>query len=142
MDSWKRIPGRMTPEEMDFAFVSGEINRLDRDYPDYSMLRDAMGHIRQLAGRVDLKNMKPMNELSSTQYCLANAGREYIVYYPHFTEKATINLSDAEGELEMEWFIPSLNRTVKAPAPVKGGYFRVIEAPTSMDAVLYLRKRE
>lgn len=142
MDSWKRIPGRMTPEEMDFAFVSGEINRLDRDYPDYSMLRDAMGHIRQLAGRVDLKNMKPMNELSSTQYCLANPGREYIVYYPHFTEKATINLSDAEGELEMEWFIPSLNRTVKAPAPVKGEYFRVIEAPTSMDAVLYLRKRE
>lgn len=139
MDSWKRIPGKMTPQEMDFAFVSGEIIRLDRDYPDYAMLRDAMGHIVSLSRRADLKNMKPRNALSSTQYCLAHPGKEYIVYYPHFTEKATINLSEVEGELEMEWFIPSLNRTIKAPATIQGGYFRVIEAPTSMDAVLYLK---
>ena len=140
MDSWKRIPGRMTPKEMDFAFVTGDIVKLDRDYPDYAMLRDHMGYINDLARRIDLKNMKPRSDLSTTHYCLANPGEEYVIYYPHFTERATINLSDVKGELEIEWFIPSINRTIKAPGKVEGGYFRAIEAPTSMDAVLYLKR--
>lgn len=141
MDSWKKIPGKMTPKEMDFAFVTGEINRLDRYYPDYEMLRDNMGYIHDLAVRIDLKSMKPRGDLSTTHYCLANPGQEYVVYYPHFTERATVDLSEVKGQLDIEWFIPSLNKTVKAPAPIDGGYFRVIEAPTSMDAVLYLKKR-
>lgn len=141
MDSWKRIPGRMTPKEMDFAFVTGEITRLDRYYPDYETLRDNMGYINDLARRVDLIHMKPRGDLSTTNYCLANPGKEYLIYFPHFTEKATINLSDVTGELRIEWFIPSLNKTVKAPKPIEGGYFSVIEAPTSMDAILYLKKQ-
>lgn len=140
MDSWKRIPGKMTPKEMDFAFVTGEISRLDRNYPDYEALRDNMGYMNDWAKRVDLKNMKPRADLSTTKFCLANPGKEYLVYYPHFTEKATINLSDVDGEVEIEWFIPSVNKTIKAPATIKGGYFSVIEAPTSMDAILYLKK--
>ncbi len=141
MDSWKPIPGKMTTQEMDWAFVTGEIIRLDRDFPDYAALRDNMGYINNLAKRVDLKNMKPRADMTTTRFCLANPGKEYIVYYPHFTITATIDLSDVEGELEIEWFIPSINRTVKAPATIKGGYFNVIEAPTSMDAVLYLKKK-
>lgn len=100
-----------------------------------------MGYINELAKMVDLTNMKPRGDLSTTNYCLANLSREYIVYYPHFKEKATINLSDVKGELEIEWFIPSMNKTVNAPATIKGAYFNVIEAPTSMDAVLYLQKK-
>lgn len=126
---------------MDWAFVTGGINRVERDYPDYEVLRDNMGYINTLAKRADLINMQPRADLSTTQYCLANPGQEYIVYYPYFTEKATINLSDVKGELTIEWFIPSMNKTIKAPLTIKGGYFNVIEAPTSMDAVLYLKKK-
>lgn len=140
MDSWKRIPGKMTPEEVDFAFVTGDINRLDRDYPDYPPLRDNLGYINQFARRVDLKNMKPRPDLSTTRFCLANPGRGYLIYFPSLT-KATINLSDVKGEVDMEWFIPSLNRTVKGVTPLKGGYFAVVEPPASVDAVLYLKKR-
>lgn len=141
MDSWKPIPGKMTTKDMDWAFVTGEIIRLDKDFPDYGALRDNMGYINTLAKRVDLTNMKPMADLTTTGYCLANPGKEYLVYYPHFTTTATVNLSDVEGELSIEWFIPSMNRTIKAPATIKGGYFNAIEAPTTMDAVLYLKKK-
>jgi hypothetical protein len=141
MDSWKRIPGKMTPEEMDFAFVTGGILKLDRDYPDYPLLRDNMGYINELAKRVDLKNMTPRGDLTTTRYCLANPGHEYLIYFP--TEgKATVDLSAVSGELDIEWFIPVLNRTVKGPIPLKGGYFSVIESPTALDAVLYLKRRE
>jgi len=85
--------------------------------------------------------MKPRADITSTRYCLANPGKEYLVYYPHFTTTATIDLSDVDGELSIEWFIPSLNQLVKAPATIKGGYFVAIEAPTSMDAVLYLKAK-
>lgn len=141
MDSWKRIPGKMIPAEMDFAFVTGDINRLDRQYPDYPPLRDNMGYINDLARRVDLKNMKPRADLTTTRYCLARPGYEYLVYFPHFTPKATIDLSAVTGELDMEWFIPSMNRIVKGVTPLKGGYFRSVEPPTAVDAVLYLKKR-
>ncbi|MFT3945837.1 MAG: DUF6298 domain-containing protein [Agriterribacter sp.] len=141
MDSWKPIPGKMTTKEMDWAFVTGEIIRVDKDFPDYAPLRDNMGYINDLAKRVDLKNMKPRSDLTTTRFCLANPGKEYIVYYPHFTIMATVDLSAVDGELSVEWFIPSINRTIKAPATIKGGYFNAIEAPTSMDAVLYLKKK-
>mgnify|MGYP000860332931 CR=1 FL=1 len=141
MDTWKPLPGKMTTKEMDWAFTTGEIIRLDKNFPDYGPLRDNMGYINTIAKRVDLKNMKPRADITSTRYCLANPGKEYLVYYPHFTTTATIDLSDVDGELSIEWFIPSLNQLVKAPATIKGGYFVAIEAPTSMDAVLYLKAK-
>ncbi|MCB0688392.1 MAG: DUF4038 domain-containing protein, partial [Saprospiraceae bacterium] len=137
MDSWKRIPGKMKLPEMDWAFVTGGINRLDRDYPDYEPLRDNMGYINRFAKQVDLKNMKPHADLSTTRYCLANPGQEYLIYFPPFS-KGTVNLSDVSGDLDIVWFIPSLNKTVKGVTTLKGGYFAVIEPPVSTDAILYL----
>lgn len=141
MDSWKPIPGKMTTKEMDWAFATGEIIRLDKDYPDYAALRDNMGYINDWAKRIDLTHMKPRTDLTTTKYCLANPGKEYLVYYPHFTTTATVDLSEVDGDMSIEWFIPSMNKTVKAPGTIKGGYFKVIEAPTAMDAVLYLKKK-
>jgi hypothetical protein len=45
-------------------------------------LRLAMGKMRSLTEQVDLSRMVPRNELSSTGYCLANEGFDYIVYQP------------------------------------------------------------
>lgn len=141
MDSWKPLTGELTNEEMDWAFVTGRISKVDKDFPDYEPLRDNMGYINNWAKRVDLKNMKPRNDLSTTRFCLAYPGEEYLVYFPHFTNVATVDLSAVAGEMSMEWFIPSLNRTIKAPKAIQGGYFVRIESPTSMDAVLYLKRK-
>lgn len=142
MDSWKPLAGDFDNNEMEWAYVTGKISKVDRDFPDYEELRDHMGYINQLARRVDLKNMRPRNDLSTTKFCLANPGNEYLIYYPHFTTKATIDLSAVDGELSIEWFIPSQNRTIVAPETIKGGYYQMVESPTHMDAVLYLKKKD
>jgi hypothetical protein len=71
---------------------------------------------------------------------LAAAGREYLVYFPESVE-ATIDLSGETGEYQVEWFIPLLNQTVIGPRPLRGGERVKITPPSSLDAVLYLKRR-
>ena len=74
-------------------------------------------------------------------YCLANLGEEYLVYFPE-GGTATLDLRGTEGEYEVEWFIPTLNRTMKGPEPLKSGDFQVVEAPfASGDSLLYLKRK-
>ena len=55
---------------------------------------------------------------------------------------ATLDLRGTEGEYEVEWFIPTLNRTMKGPEPLKSGDFQVVEAPfASGDSRLYLKRK-
>ncbi|WP_146531049.1 hypothetical protein [Novipirellula artificiosorum] len=45
-------------------------------------IRQAMGHALDWSRRVDLAAMTPHTELSSSKYCLANPGVEYLIYCP------------------------------------------------------------
>lgn len=45
-------------------------------------IRAAMGHTRRVAERVNLSRLTPQNELASTGYCLAEPGRQYLIYQP------------------------------------------------------------
>ena len=84
--------------------------------------------------------MVPRSEFSSTRYCLADAGNEYLVYFPESTI-AKIDLRNAKGEYEVEWFIPLMNLTFKGPRTIVGGDFVKMQPPASLDAVLYLKKK-
>lgn len=139
MDSWQPLAGSMDPQKVDFAFT-GDITKNQRYYPDYEPLRKNMGYIRKYASRMDLTNMVPREDLSTTAYCLTKPGFEYLIYFPN-GGRATVNLSDVKGELEVEWFIPTQNQTLKGERAVKGGYFATFEAPYIGDAVLYLKKK-
>jgi len=55
---------------------------LTPDDPGYVASRRAMGQTRRLAERMNLAAMTPHPELASTRYCLANPGKEYLVYQP------------------------------------------------------------
>jgi hypothetical protein len=55
-------------------------------------LRAAMGHTRRFAERVNLAAMQPHDELASTGYCLANPGREYLVYQPKQGQAFSVEL--------------------------------------------------
>jgi len=140
MDSWQPLVGEMDPVKIDFVFT-GDITRNQRFYPDYELLRKNMGYIRNYADKMDLMSMAPHNELCTSNYCLANPGYEYLIYFPQ-GGKATVNLTAVEGELDVEWFIPLLNQTLPGPKPVRGGFFAVFESPFTGDAVLYLKKRQ
>jgi hypothetical protein len=99
--------------------------------------REAMGQTRMFADRMNLAEMTPSREISNTGYCLANAGKEYLVFQSDKGE-FTVNLSDAAGSFSVEWF----NITNGATAPAKqvaGGAVRTFTTPFGGPAALYLK---
>ena len=140
MDPWQPLAGTLDREKMDWMFIEGGMSKDNRDYPDWEPLRKNMGYILQLANRTDLAAMAPQNRLSSTAYCLANPGQEYIVYFPE-GGSATLDLRSEAADYAVEWFIPVLNRTIQGTETLKGGDYRVLTAPFTGDAVLYLKRK-
>jgi Putative collagen-binding domain of a collagenase len=108
------------------------------DDPGYVASRTAMGQTRRFAERMKLAAMVPRNELASTQYCLANAGVEYLVYLPK-GGAVSVDLSNAEGDFAVEWHNAATGKGSKA-GTIRGGARRELQAPFDGDAVLYLSK--
>jgi hypothetical protein len=138
MDPYSPVPGRLCAA---YAWTTsmGELDKNTPDYPDWEPLRSSMGYARRYAERMDLAASSPRSELVSTRYCLAHPGHEYLVYLPE-GGSVTVNLVDAPGEYQVEWFIPLLGRTYRA-SPVSGGDYRRLRAPFTGDVVLYLEKQ-
>ena len=107
--------------------------------PGYVASRKAMGQTRRFAERMNLAAMAPSPALASTRYCLADPGKEYLIYLPS-GGTVTVDLSAAQGELAVEWFDPVKDKTVAAGA-IRGGARREFKAPLSGAAVLYLAVR-
>jgi sialidase-1 len=103
--------------------------------------RRAMGHTRIYAEKMNLAVMVPHAELASTTYCLADPGKEYLVYLPEGGQ-LTVDLSAARGDLAMEWFNPETGKTVAGSQKVPGGARRELKAPFEGDAVLYLARAD
>jgi hypothetical protein len=108
-----------------------------RDHPTWEPIRRSIGHARAYANRMDLVAMVPRGDLSSTAYCLACPGREYLVYQPEVA-RFQVNLKDGSGPFSVEWFGPSTGSRKEAQ-PVQGGDVRSFTPPFASDAVLYLR---
>ena len=87
---------------------------------------------------VEFWNMTPSDNLvtSGTAYCLANPGNEYVVYLPD-GGSVTIDLSDAMGSLNVEWYDPR-NGTYPDEGTVAGGANESFTPPFSGDAVLHI----
>jgi hypothetical protein len=96
-----------------------------------------MGHTRRFAERMNLAATEPAGPLASTKYCLADPGREYLVYRPAGNAAVTVDLSAAKGHLAVEWFDPAKDRTTAA-GEVAGGAVRELKPPFEGPAVLYL----
>lgn len=99
-------------------------------------VRASLGHTRAYADRMNLAAMTPQGALASSTYCLANPGKEYLVYVPDGGE-VTVDLSAAKEELRVEWMQP-VTGTITAAADTMGGAKQAFEAPFKGDAVLYL----
>jgi hypothetical protein len=102
-------------------------------------VRVALGQTKRYANRMNLAHAIPHNELSSTQYCLANPGTEYLVYIPPRVFSASVDLTAAPGTYSVEWFNPSTDETLSG-GTIEGGATVVFTPPFSApDSVLYLR---
>lgn len=141
MDPWDPLPGREDESKtVGWIYIKGGITKDDRNFPEFELVRKSMGQTRAFSQRINLVAMVPRSELSSTHYCLADEGKEYLIYFPESNE-ARIDLRNAPGNYDAEWFIPLMNRKIKVPKPLAGGVYLEVEPPTSLDAVLYLKKK-
>jgi len=105
--------------------------------PAIALARPAMGHTRAYAERMNLAAMTPRDDLASTKYCLADPGREYLVYLPNGGE-VTLDLADAAGPMAVEWFNPRTGEK-RSGEKTAGNAQRSFRSPFAGDAVLYVR---
>ena len=100
--------------------------------------RTAMGQTRWFAERIDLAHMTPDDSLAETRYCLANPGKEYLIFQPGNHGEFTVDLSAAPTTLAVEWFNVYKGTTITGK-PVKGGGMRTFPTPFGGPAALYLK---
>src|SRR5207249_7757928 len=66
--------------------------------------RQGMEETRQYADKINLAAMVPSDNLSETTYCLADKGKEYLVFQAGDRGEFTVNLNDTPGTFSVEWF--------------------------------------
>ena len=160
---WKSFLRGLNPIFMDP--LEDERYRDHPSRPDWDLIRKNLGYARRYALRMDLARTVPHNEIASTRYCLADPGHAYLVFLP-FAERrrnkwffrsglerwlgglgrlagwhktAVVDLSEAPGTFEAEWFNPRTGASIKA-APVSGGRSVSLTAPFPGNAVLFLHR--
>jgi hypothetical protein len=100
-------------------------------------VRTTMTIARQYSERVNLSAMRPQDGLSSTGYCLASQGSEYIVYQP---DSGGFSVNLAAGTYSAEWLNPA-NGQVSTTTLTAGDGWRSFTSPLGgSDALLYLKK--
>ncbi|HLF33899.1 MAG TPA: DUF6298 domain-containing protein [Cyclobacteriaceae bacterium] len=136
---WKSFLRGMNPLFMDPYDGKVLMQSFDTDWSE--SIRRNLGYTNDFANRLDLVNMVPSGELTTTRYCLANSGKEYIVYFPSDTV-ATVDLTAVAGQLNAEWFDP-VSGTSQSGGETQGGVIKQFTSPfNSGSAVLYLMLKE
>ena len=108
-------------------------------WADDSTMEEMISYIHNfIESGVEFWNMTPRDNLvtSGTAYCLANHEREYVVYLPN-GGSVTVDLSDATGTLNIEWYDPK-DGTYYDGGTVTCGDNESFTPPFSGDAVLDL----
>ena len=104
--------------------------------PAYDAVRIAMGQTRAVAERVDLLSLAPSDATSSTGYCLAHAGVEYLNYQPE--PHTALKLDLRAGSYRAEWFRPETGTFLTSPVlAVPDGWVELVP-PFDGPAVLHL----
>ena len=130
--AWKSFLRGHHPILMDFGIIGG-VNPPDPSagtpsYESVEPARYAMGDTLRYAERMQLVDMTPRGDLSSTGYVLANPGVEYLVLQPRETaDPFTVEL--AAGTYTAEWHSVRTRETKGADAVRVGS-----SAPVSFTA--------
>ncbi|RCV66100.1 putative amidohydrolase [Methanophagales archaeon] len=96
------------------------------------------GRLVSFMESTNLNEMAPHDEVvtNGTGYCLASPGAEYVIYLPN-GGSVTVDLSDATGTVNVEWYDPK-NGTYHDEGTVAGGGNESFIPPFSGDAVLHM----
>jgi hypothetical protein len=101
--------------------------------------RRAAGQTRMWSERINLATMLPRGDLSSTRYCLADEGREYLVYQPE-TGAFQLRLGGSPaGGFSVTWLDPTRGTTMPGETTRDGGWVE-FQPPLPGPAVLWLKR--
>jgi hypothetical protein len=137
--AWKVLCGGASPVFMDpYLEPWGGRNdpRNGRLDSSWDTIRDALGRTRRYAERLDLERAVPSGALSSTGYCLADPGHQYLVYKPPGAGGFTLNV--VAGTYRFEWFNPASGAVSDTGMITLGAEKHTFTPPFSGDAVLLL----
>lgn len=112
-----------------------------RPDPLFEAERLAMGVIRRLAQRVDLANLRPQPELSSTRWCLAHPGEQYVIFRPE-ESVLPISVELPAGAFDQEWILPITGDSRDQASMTTAGGPTKFTAPTVGPVTLVLNRRE
>ncbi|MGB9405743.1 MAG: Ig-like domain-containing protein [Candidatus Acidiferrales bacterium] len=104
--------------------------------PTWDPIRNAMGATLTFASNMNLAAMTPQDGLSSTSFCLANPGTEYLVFQPG---SGSFNVNLTSGTYNYEWYDPVGNTVVQTGSVSASGGNQSFNPPISSMAVLYLK---
>ncbi len=113
----------------------------NRNHPMWEPIRITMGYARSCAERIDLESAIPRPDLASSGYCLADYGREYVVFVPDQKE-ITVDLGAEACKYTVEWMDiysgekQSGSISLSAGTQGKRAFFN----PFSKAAALYLKR--
>jgi hypothetical protein len=108
--AWKSFLRGHHPILMDYGIIAG-VNPADPSagdpgvppYQAFEAARYAMGDTRRYADQMNLIEMEPRGDLTSTSFALANPGKEYLILQPDGTaDPFTVKLEP--GSYGVEWF--------------------------------------
>jgi hypothetical protein len=105
--------------------------------PQWDPVRNALTDIIAYANKIDLINMTPHDSLSTSDFCLANPGSQYLVY----STSGSFTLLTTAGTYVFEWFNPTTHAIVRTGS-IRTGTSKPFSAPFSGDAVLWLHQQK
>jgi hypothetical protein len=108
--------------------------------PYWEVLRNAMGRARTYANKIDLLHATPQAGLSSTGFCLAHAGYQYLVYQAESRAPFTVLLPP--GTYSVEWYDPTQGVVAQITSVTASGGNQPFTPPSRIaaDAVLWLHR--
>jgi len=138
--AWKTLAIGASPAFMDpyLEVVPGR-NAPTGSTPDpyWNTIRDALGRTRMYADRMNLERAVPSGALSSTGYCLADPGTQYLVYQ---SSSGAFALTVTAGTYRYEWFNPATGTVAGSGTIALGDETHSFSPPFSGDAVLFLSR--
>ncbi len=132
---WKSFTRGYNPVFMD-AYKNSPYQPTPKMQQKWEPLRKAMGQTYDFALKLDLTKMHPDTFVSSTKYCLANPGKEYLVFQP---DSASFSIDLKAGNYLAEWFNPLTGRVAKTENIRADGKRIELTPPFVGKSILYLK---
>jgi hypothetical protein len=136
---WKSFLRGLNPIFMDCYDNKVLETKINMDWVE--PVRKSLGYTLNYANKMDLLTMLPDTTLVSTKYCLANKGKEYLVYKPE-NDVLEIDLSKVSGTFSVEWFNPNTGEYSNDKSINGGEILKLLSPFGNTDAVVFFKNKQ